>query len=120
MAKGKSKVHDIGIPNVEPPEKTCEDRQCPFHGDLSVRGRIMEGLVTSTKMQKTITFQIDYLSLVKKYSRYERRRSKKHAHLPPCIDVNVGDLVKVVECRPISKTVSSVVVAVTKKATQEE
>jgi small subunit ribosomal protein S17 len=112
MADTKIKVRNIGIPNVEPPEKTCDDSQCPFHGDLSVRGRVMEGLVTSTRMYKTIVFQQDYLSLVKKYSRYERRRSKKLAHLPPCIDVKVGDTVKVVECRPLSKNVSSVVVAV--------
>ncbi len=113
MAETKSKVRNIGIPNVEPPEKTCDDAHCPFHGSLSVRGRVMEGIVTSTKMHKTIVFQTDYLSLVKKYSRYERRRTKKLAHLPPCIDVNEGDTVKVVECRPLSKNVSRVVVAVT-------
>jgi small subunit ribosomal protein S17 len=113
MAETKSKVRNIGIPNVEPPEKTCDDVHCPFHGNLSVRGRIMEGIVTSTKMHKTIVFQTDYLSLVKKYSRYERRRSKKLAHLPPCIEAKVGDTIKVVECRPLSKNVSSVVVAVT-------
>ena len=113
MAETKSKVRNIGIPNVEPPEKTCDDAHCPFHGNLSVRGRIMEGIVTSTKMHKTIVFQTDYLSLIKKYSRYERRRSRKLAHLPPCIEAKVGDTIKVVECRPLSKNVSSVVVAVT-------
>ncbi|TFG95914.1 30S ribosomal protein S17, partial [Candidatus Thorarchaeota archaeon] len=82
------------------------------HGNLSVRGRVMEGLVTSTRMHKTVVFQQDFLSLIKKYSRYERRRSKKLAHLPPCIDVKLGDKVKVIECRPLSKNVSSVVVAV--------
>ena len=111
----KTKVRNIGIPNVEPPEKVCEDLHCPFHGNLPVRGRVREGTVTSVKMHGTITFQQDYLSLIKKYARYERRRSRKHAHLPPCIDVNVGDTVKTVECRPISKTVSCVVVGVTKK-----
>jgi len=121
MAKGTTKVRNIGIPNVEPPEKSCEDPNCPFHGNLPVRGRMLEGVVTSTKMHKAITFQTDYLSLVKKYSRYERRRSKKHAHLPPCIDVIVGDTVRVAECRPLSKTISFVVVAVTKsQANQEE
>jgi small subunit ribosomal protein S17 len=113
MAETKSKVRNIGIPNVEPPEKTCDDAHCPFHGNLSVRGRIMEGIVTSTKMHKTIVFQTDYLSLIKKYSRYERRRSRRLAHLPPCIEAKVGDTIKVVECRPLSKNVSSVVVAVT-------
>lgn len=113
MAETKSKVRNIGIPNIEPPEKTCNDKTCPFHGNLSVRGRVMEGIVTSTRMHKTIVFQTDYLSLIKKYSRYERRRSRKLAHLPPCIEANVGDTIKVVECRPLSKNVSRVVVAVT-------
>ncbi len=115
-----TKVRNIGIPNVEPPERVCDDPHCPFHGNLPVRGRLMEGTVTSVKMHKTITFQQDYLSLIKKYSRYERRRSKKHAHLPPCIDVSVGDFVKTVECRPISKTVSCVVVGVTRKKNEKE
>ena len=112
MAETNTKVRNIGIPNVEPPEKTCDDNNCPFHGSLSVRGRVMEGVVTSTRMHKTLVFQQDYLSLNKKYARYERRRSKKQAHLPTCIDVKVGDTVKVVECRPLSKNVSCVVVAV--------
>ena len=112
MAETNTKVRNIGIPNVEPPKDTCDDINCPFHGNLSVRGRVMEGIVTSTQMHKTIVFQQDFLSLIKKYARYERRRSKKQAHLPPCIDVKVGDKVKVVECRPLSKNVSSVVVAV--------
>ena len=81
----------------------------------------MEGIVTSTRMYKTIVFQQDFLSLVKKYSRYERRRSRKLAHLSPCIDVKIGDRVKVVECRPLSKNVSCVVVAVTNsEGAQEE
>ncbi|MEM2143493.1 MAG: 30S ribosomal protein S17, partial [Candidatus Thorarchaeota archaeon] len=63
------KVRNIGIPGIEPPEKECNDRNCPFHGDLPVRGRIFEGVVTSTRMYKTITFQRDYLTLVKKYGR---------------------------------------------------
>lgn len=113
MAEKKSKVRNIGIPNVEPPEKICDDAHCPFHGNLTVRGHIMEGIVVSTMMHKTIVFQSDFLSLIKKYARYERRRSKKLAHLPSCIEVKVGDTVKVVECRPLSKNVSSVVVAVT-------
>lgn len=121
MAETKTKVRNIGIPNVEPPEKTCDDINCPFHGDLSVRGRVMEGIVTTTRMHKTVVFQQDFLSLVKKYSRYERRRSRKLAHLPPCIEAKIGDKVKVVECRPLSKNVSCVVVAVTpSEGAQEE
>jgi small subunit ribosomal protein S17 len=113
MSDSKTKIRNIGIPDVEPPEKICDDPNCPFHGSLPVRGRVREGIVTSVKMHRTVTFQTDYLSLIKKYSRYERRRSRKHAHLPPCIEVKLGDTVKVVECRPLGKTVSSVVVSAT-------
>lgn len=113
MAESKKKVRNIGIPNIEPPERVCDDELCPFHGSLPVRGRLMEGTVTSTRMHKTISFQQDYLSLIKKYLRFERRRSKKLAHLPPCMDAKVGDSVKVAECRPISKNVASVVISVT-------
>ncbi len=113
MTKSESKVRNIGIPNVEPPEKTCNDQNCPFHGNLPVRGKVIEGIVTSVKMHRAVTFQTDYLSLVKKYMRYERRRSKKHAYLPPCIEARVGDTVKAVECRPLSKTISFAVVSVT-------
>ncbi|MDH4213137.1 MAG: 30S ribosomal protein S17 [Candidatus Odinarchaeota archaeon] len=121
MVDTKAKIRNIGIPNVEPPEATCDDAHCPFHGKLSVRGRVSEGVVTSTKMHNTIAFQQDFLSLVKKYSRYERRRSRKLAHHPPCISLKEGDTVKVIECRPLSKNVSNVVVAVTKsEGAQEE
>lgn len=113
MSKSESKVRNIGIPNVEPPEKTCNDPNCPFHGNLSLRGKVIEGVVTSVKMHRAVTFQTDYLSLVKKYMRYERRRSKKHAYLPPCIEAKIGDTVKAVECRPLSKTISFAVVSVT-------
>lgn len=113
MPKKEKTARNIGIPNITAPEKECEDHDCPFHGRLRVRGRIMDGVVISTKMRGTVTFQMDYLSLVKKYNRYERRRSRKHAHLPDCMSIEVGDRVKAIECRPISKNVSSVIIQVT-------
>ncbi len=45
-----------------------------------------------------------------KFVRYERRHGHIPSHNPPCIDVKEGDRVKIAECRPISKTVSFVVV----------
>ena len=94
------------------PAKTCNDRNCPFHGELSVRGRILEGVVISDKMDKTVIVRRDYLKYVPKYKRYERRHSHIPAHNPPCIDAKEGDRVRIAECRPISKTVSFVVVEV--------
>lgn len=96
--------------SIKKPKKTCEDQDCPFHGKLSVRGHVMEGSVISDKMDKTVVVRRDYLNYVPKYKRYERRHSHISAHNPPCIDVKEGDWVKIAECRPISKTVSFVVV----------
>ena len=92
------------------PKKTCDDRNCPFHGDLSVRGRVLEGSVVSAKMDKTVIVKRDYLHYVPKFIRYERRHSRIASHNPPCIDAKEGDRVIIAECRPVSKTVAFVVV----------
>ena len=70
----------------------------------------MKGVVISAKMDKTVVVRRDYLKYVPKFKRYERRRSHTPAHSPPCINVKEGNRVKIAECRPISKTVSFVVV----------
>jgi small subunit ribosomal protein S17 len=49
---------------------------------------------------------------VRKYKRYEKRSSKIHAHNSPCIQAKVGDMVKIAECRPLSKSTTFVVVEV--------
>jgi small subunit ribosomal protein S17 len=92
------------------PKKSCDDIDCPFHGTLSLRGHSLEGIVVSDKMEKTIIVRRDYLNYVPKFKRYERRRSNVAAHSPPCLEIKVGDKVKLAECRPISKTVSFVVI----------
>jgi len=102
-------MKDIGI-EVGEPEKECEDINCPFHGKLAVRGEILEGVVVSDKALKTVVVLRSYVRKVRKYERFEKRRSKIHAHNPPCINAKVGDAVKIAECRPLSKTKSFVVV----------
>lgn len=92
------------------PKKTCDDRNCPFHGDLAIRGHVLNGVVASSKMDKTVVVKRDYLSYIPKFMRYERRHSSIHSHNPPCIDAKEGDRVLIAECRPLSKTVSFVVV----------
>ena len=92
------------------PKKTCEDTNCPFHGELPIRGRVLEGVVVSAKMDKTVVVERDYLSYISKFMRYERRRSRIPSHNPPCIAAREGDRVIIAETRPISKTVSFVVV----------
>ena len=40
--------------NFKKPKKSCDDRNCPFHGTLAVRGRVLEGVVQTAKMDKTV------------------------------------------------------------------
>lgn len=102
-------ARDIGL-DVIAPEDECTDVRCPFHGSLPVRGIVLEGAVVSDLMQNTVVVQREYTKMIRKYERYEKRRSKIHAHNPPCIGAKKGDVVKIAECRPLSKTKSYVVV----------
>ena len=95
---------------VKQPQKNCDDPHCPFHGSLSVRGRVLEGVVVGDRMKGTVVVRRDYHHYVPKYMRYERRHSRIMAHNPPCIEAQVDDEVRIIECRPLSKSVSFVVI----------
>lgn len=82
----------------------CKDLRCPKHGKLKIRGKRFEGIVLSTKMDKTVKIGWERITKIKKYERYERRGSKITAHKPDCIQLKLGDRVIVAECRPLSKT----------------
>ena len=108
-AKKPVKKIDIGV-DVRTPVKTCDDQFCPFHGILPVRGQILEGEVVSDRMQKTVVVQRQFQRKIEKYERLEKRYRKYLVHNPPCLDIKVNDRVKIMECRPLSKTVSFVVI----------
>jgi small subunit ribosomal protein S17 len=101
----------IGL-DVPEPESACADDNCPFHGTLSVRGQVIEGRVASTDMDRTVVVEREYEVKVPKYDRYMKRRSRVSAHHPDCIDLAVGDTVRIAETRPLSKTKAHVVVEV--------
>ncbi len=105
----KQEVRNIGIA-ADATAKKCSDINCPMHGKLSVRGRQFTGTVISTKMRKTAVIEFERLQFLKKYERYEKRRTKLKVHNPECIDAKDGDVVKIVECRPLSKTKNFVIV----------
>jgi small subunit ribosomal protein S17 len=104
-----AKTRNIGI-DVVPPTKECNDPNCPFHGSLSVRGQVIDGVVSTVKMNKTVIVERNYLRFEKKYERYEKRSARYASHASPCMELKVGDRVKIMECRPISKTVSFAVI----------
>jgi len=71
---------------------------------ISTRGRTFTGIVVSDKMQQTVTVEWNRKKYVKKYERYEFKRTRVKAHNPKEINAKTGDKVRIIETRPISKT----------------
>merc|ERR1712157_390793 len=69
------------------------DKKCPFTSNVSIRGRILKGVVCSTKMERTLTFRRDYLHYIRKYRRFEKRHRMISAHVSPCFIIKEGDVV---------------------------
>jgi small subunit ribosomal protein S11e len=107
-------VKNVGL-GIKTPDAAIEsnyvDKKCPFTGNVSIRGRILKGLVISTKMKRTIVVRRDYLHYITKYRRFEKRHKNIAVHCSPCFPVKEGDIVTVGQCRPLSKTVRFNVVA---------
>jgi len=119
LTTGRRFVKGVGLGFKVPREAregTYVDKKCPFTGDVSIRGRVLTGVVKTTKMKHTIVVRRDYIHLVKKYHRFEKRHSNTPAHVSPCFRVNVGDRVTIGQCRPLSKTVRYNVLRVDREA----
>ncbi|MBI2580001.1 MAG: 30S ribosomal protein S17 [Candidatus Aenigmarchaeota archaeon] len=99
----KKKTKDIGI-EASQPEGSCGSEKCPWHGHLRIRGRIFTGRVLSSKPANTAIVSWNYHNYIPKYERYERRKTKIESHNPKCIDARPGDMVRIGECRPLSKS----------------
>ena len=69
------------------------------------RGRRQErrGVVVSSAMDKTIVVKVDMIKIHPRYKKVIRRSKKFHAH-DEQNRANVGDVVRIVETRPLSKT----------------
>jgi|TARA_B100000900_G_scaffold403018_1_gene409561 small subunit ribosomal protein S17 len=106
-----TEIRDIGVDVLPPTGEWDGDANCPFYGSLRLRGQIIEGLVSTTGMSGSIVVEREITRYMKKYERYEKRTRRYAAHLPSCIGgVEVGDRVRIMECRPLSKTVNFCVI----------
>jgi ribosomal protein uS17 len=95
----------------------CEKR-CPWHGEISVRGRHFEGFIKKIVGQRAV---VEWQRVVyyPKYERYAKTKSKVHAYIPKCLfnDIKTGDYVEIGECRRLSKIMSFIVL---KKAQEKK
>ena len=89
---------------------TCNDARCAIHGGLFFRGREFTGTITEAKAQKTATVEWTRKHYVPKFERNEGRRSRIKVHNPDCLSAVKGDLVRIGECRKLSKTKSFVII----------
>lgn len=84
--------------------KECNDKNCPVHGTLKVRGKTFTKKVIKSNSRRTAAIEIETRHYIPKYERYEIKRKKLQVHNPECMNAKEGDLVVVGECRPLSKT----------------
>lgn len=106
----KTKQRNIGI-DVKAPTTVCTgDRNCPFHGERVVRGRSLVGKVVSVKMKRNAIIEIERRVPLKKYERFEKRKTRIMVHNPECISAKENDIVQVMETRKISKMKTFVIV----------
>ena len=87
-----------------------EKKICP-------RGRIFEGIVKK-KFYKRVVIEFERMIYVKKYERYAKSRTRIHARVPENMEkeINIGDLIKVQECRPLSKMIHFIAIKKIKDA----
>ena len=106
-------TRNIGLPVKDPKKKIIEnEKNNPFNGSLTIRGKLFNGIVINAKAKRTAVIQKESLIYFEKFKRYGRSKNKIHAHIPSNLNVQKGDRVTAAECRPISKSVSYVIVEV--------
>jgi len=82
---------------------------------LKTRGAVVEGLVVSDKGKNTVIVERELTRMVPKYERYARSNSRIPAHNPDEMGAKEGDIVRIAECRKLSRTKAWVVTAIIAK-----
>ena len=80
--------------------------------------KTLQGVVTSQKMNKTITVVVGRRKKHPKYGKYINLSTKYHVHDEKEVS-NEGDIVMIQECKPISKTKNLGSVTINKKTAEE-
>jgi len=86
-------------------EGTYVDKKCPWTGNVTIRGKMITGVIKTTKMKNTCIIRKDYLHYITKYQRFEKRHKNTPVHVSPAFRISPGDEILAGQCRPISKTV---------------
>ena len=112
-------MKNIGL-NLEVPKEKCDDKKCPFHGEVNVKPETFVGKVIKEDVGRTATIEWSRNIQIKKYERKAKKRSRLRVHNPPCLKVEIGDEVMAARTRPLSQTKNFVIVKIMKKAGENE
>jgi len=105
--RAKAAERRVSAPAAEP--------LAPVHSPVEGTRRVRQGIVVSDKAEKTITVRIDIARRHRRYEKIVRSSSTVHAH-DENNDANEGDVVRVIESRPLSRTKRWALVDVLEKA----
>ena len=78
-------------------------RSPPVHAPVEGARKVRQGIVVSDKADKTITVRIDTARRHRRYEKIVRSSSTLHAH-DENNEAHAGDVVRVVESRPLSRS----------------
>ena len=91
-------------------EKTKETEKVKGKKSVLARGRSFKGDVLKIVSDRAV-IQFERLLYLRKYERYEKRKTKLQAKIPENMkdEIQVGDYIEIKECRPLSKSIHFVV-----------
>jgi small subunit ribosomal protein S17 len=95
--------------------KPAAEPLAPVHAPVEGTRRVRQGVVVSDKAEKTITVRIDIARRHRRYEKIVRSSSTVHAH-DENNDANEGDVVRVIESRPLSRSKRWALVDVVERA----
>jgi small subunit ribosomal protein S17 len=93
--RAKAAEHRAGAPAAEP--------LAPVHAPVEGSPKVRQGVVVSDKADKTITVRIDVARRHRRYEKIVRSSTTLHAH-DENNDAHEGDVVRVIESRPLSRS----------------
>ena len=84
-------------------QTTNQTEQTAQDSTARAKRKVRTGIVSSNKMNKTITVKVERKVKHPIYGKFVKKTTKFHAHDEKS-ECSIGDLVKIMETRPLSKT----------------
>jgi small subunit ribosomal protein S17 len=100
--------HFCSIPNTDNYEIEAKEYEKEINylnnvaEEKAKRRQFMIGKVVSTKCAKSVTVAVNRYTYIPKYNTYRRKTKKFMAHDENEV-ANMGDIVRIVQCRPMSR-----------------